>query len=197
VVKPSACEVHAFVFYSSLSFKCPGFEVSVFWHKTFGYFCCICFSYLRLSESQVYFEEYFPSHYTICVCHTRWPRPVWHVMFVCIYICNIICTHTYIHTHKHTLTFKFMFLSMDFIGHSPFLFNCTFLYGVRGGLVGIGTGYRLDCPGVETRWGRDFLHLFRTALKLASLLLSGYRVFPGDKATVVWRSLLTLILRPY
>jgi hypothetical protein len=30
--------------------------------------------------------------------------------------------------------------------------------------VGIATGYGLDGPGIEYRWGRDFPHLFRTAL---------------------------------
>ena len=30
--------------------------------------------------------------------------------------------------------------------------------------VGIVTGYGLDSPGIESRWGRDFLHLSRPAL---------------------------------
>jgi len=30
--------------------------------------------------------------------------------------------------------------------------------------VGIATGYGLDGPGIESRWGRDFLHLSRPAL---------------------------------
>jgi len=30
--------------------------------------------------------------------------------------------------------------------------------------VGIAAGYGLDGPGIESRWGRDFLHLFRPAL---------------------------------
>jgi hypothetical protein len=29
---------------------------------------------------------------------------------------------------------------------------------------GIATGYGLDCPGIETRWGRDFSHTSRPAL---------------------------------
>jgi hypothetical protein len=28
-----------------------------------------------------------------------------------------------------------------------------------GSSVGIATGYGLDGPGIESRWGRDFLHL--------------------------------------
>ena len=31
--------------------------------------------------------------------------------------------------------------------------------------VGIATGYGLDGPGIESRWGRDFPHLSRPALR--------------------------------
>jgi hypothetical protein len=34
----------------------------------------------------------------------------------------------------------------------------------RGSSVGIVTGYRLDGPGIGSRWGQDFLHLSRPAL---------------------------------
>jgi hypothetical protein len=33
-----------------------------------------------------------------------------------------------------------------------------------GNSVGIATGYGLDGPGIESRWGRDFPHLSRPAL---------------------------------
>ena len=33
-----------------------------------------------------------------------------------------------------------------------------------GSVVGIRTGYGLDGPGIESRWGRDFPHLSRPAL---------------------------------
>jgi hypothetical protein len=33
-----------------------------------------------------------------------------------------------------------------------------------GSVVGIATGYGLDGPGIESQWGRDFLHLSRPAL---------------------------------
>jgi hypothetical protein len=33
-----------------------------------------------------------------------------------------------------------------------------------GSLFGIATGYGLDGPGIESRWGRDFPHLSRPAL---------------------------------
>ena len=50
-----------------------------------------------------------------------------------------------------------------------------------GSSVGIATGYGLDGPGIESRWGRDFPHLSRPALGPPSLLYNGYRVFPGGK----------------
>jgi hypothetical protein len=33
-----------------------------------------------------------------------------------------------------------------------------------GSVVGIATGYGLDGPGIESRWGRDFPHLSRPNL---------------------------------
>ena len=33
-----------------------------------------------------------------------------------------------------------------------------------GSSVGIATGYGLDGPGIESRWGRDFPHLSRSVL---------------------------------
>ena len=37
-------------------------------------------------------------------------------------------------------------------------------YRGPGSVVGIETGYCLDGPGIESRWGRDFPHLSRPAL---------------------------------
>jgi len=39
-----------------------------------------------------------------------------------------------------------------------------FISGGPGSSVGIATGYGLDDPGIESRWGRDFPHLSRPAL---------------------------------
>jgi hypothetical protein len=50
-----------------------------------------------------------------------------------------------------------------------------------GSVVGISTGYGLDGPGIESRWGRDFPHLSRPTLGPTSLLYNGYQVFPGGK----------------
>jgi len=43
--------------------------------------------------------------------------------------------------------------------HSRVLRSC-----VPGSVVGIATGYGLDGPEIESRWGRDFPHLSRPAL---------------------------------
>ena len=46
----------------------------------------------------------------------------------------------------------------------------------RDSSVGIATGYGLDDPGMEYRWGRNIPHLCR------QVLYNGYRVsFPGVK----------------
>jgi hypothetical protein len=43
--------------------------------------------------------------------------------------------------------------------------NITFRCQIGlGSSVGIATGYGLDGPGIESRWGRDFPHLSRPAL---------------------------------
>jgi hypothetical protein len=34
-----------------------------------------------------------------------------------------------------------------------------------GSVVGIATAYGLDGPGIESRWGRDFPHLSRPAMR--------------------------------
>jgi hypothetical protein len=45
----------------------------------------------------------------------------------------------------------------------------------------VATGYGLDGPGIETRWGRDFPHLSITSLGPTQPLVNGYRVFPGGR----------------
>jgi hypothetical protein len=50
-----------------------------------------------------------------------------------------------------------------------------------GTSVGIATGYGLDSPGIESRWGEIFVHLSRPALEPTQLPVQGYRVFPGGK----------------
>ena len=51
-----------------------------------------------------------------------------------------------------------------------------------GSIVGIATGYGLDGPGIESRWGRNFPHLSPDRpWSPPSLLYNGYRVFSGGK----------------
>jgi len=56
----------------------------------------------------------------------------------------------------------------------------------RDNAVGIATRFRLDGPGIESPWGRDFSHPSRPALDSPSLLHKGYRVFHGGKAAGTW-----------
>ena len=50
-----------------------------------------------------------------------------------------------------------------------------------GSVVGIATGYGLDGPGIESRWGGGG-EIFRTCPDRPILLYNGYRVFPGVKS---------------
>lgn len=51
-----------------------------------------------------------------------------------------------------------------------------------GSVVGIENGYGLDGPGVESQWGRDFMHPSRSALPDSYSMGSG--VFAGLKRLV-------------
>jgi hypothetical protein len=54
-------------------------------------------------------------------------------------------------------------------------------YRGPGSSVGIATGYWLDGPGIETRWGEIFRTCPDRPWGPPSLLYSGYWVFPGGK----------------
>ena len=58
----------------------------------------------------------------------------------------------------------------------------------RDGSVGIATGYGLEGPGIESRWGSEIFRTFpdRPGFQPASYI-SGYRAFPGSKADGAWR----------
>ena len=65
--------------------------------------------------------------------------------------------------------------------------NEFFTFGGPGSVVGIATGYRLDGPGIESRWGEIFRTCPDRPWGPPSLLYSGYRVFPGLKSGRVVR----------
>ena len=62
--------------------------------------------------------------------------------------------------------------------HNTLLLTIVVYYTVLGGpssVVGIATGYGLERPGIESRWGGGrFFAPVQT-------LYNGYRVFPGGK----------------
>jgi hypothetical protein len=60
-----------------------------------------------------------------------------------------------------------------------FILVCKLGSSGPGSVVGIATAYRLDGPGIESRWGRDFPHLSRPALRPTQPPVQW--VFPGGK----------------
>jgi hypothetical protein len=56
----------------------------------------------------------------------------------------------------------------------------------RGSSVGIATHYGLDGRGVESRWGREFPHPSRPAVRPTQPPIQGYWVFAGGKAAGAW-----------
>ena len=57
----------------------------------------------------------------------------------------------------------------------------------RDSAFGIATFYRLDCPGIESRWERVFRARPDRPWGLPGLLYDGYCVFYGGKAAGAWR----------
>jgi hypothetical protein len=57
--------------------------------------------------------------------------------------------------------------------------------GIAHSVQGLATG--LDSAGIECRWRLFFRTRPDRSWGLPSLLCNGYRVFPGGKATAVWR----------
>ena len=53
---------------------------------------------------------------------------------------------------------------MVLIDQPPLVSNTSTSSRGPGSVFGIATGYGLDGPGIECRWGRDFPHLSRQLL---------------------------------
>jgi len=64
--------------------------------------------------------------------------------------------------------------------------QCTCNVG-RESSVGIATRYRLDGPGIESRWGEIFCVRLDRPWGRLRLLYKRYRVFPVGKAAGPWR----------
>ena len=69
--------------------------------------------------------------------------------------CRDWCTFSYIDSCCASFCLTVHTLSIDFL-------EVPWNYG-PGSVVGIATGYRLDGPGIESLWGRDFPNLSRLA----------------------------------
>ena len=61
------------------------------------------------------------------------------------------------------------------------LIKSYFKFCGPGSSVGIATGYGLDDPGIESRWGDIFLTCPDRPWGPPSLLYNGHQVFPGGK----------------
>jgi hypothetical protein len=87
-------------------------------------------------------------------------------------MCSIIVIIGFVSVAIRDVTVCFMFIvpseeTLPFFRCSLSLKNQDMLidnYGL-GSVVGITTAYGLEGPGIETRWGRDFPHLSRPALR--------------------------------
>jgi hypothetical protein len=91
-----------------------------------------------------------------------------HVLLYSFYpILILVCFSTVKLIRLRTLPLDFYWFKYDISG--------------PGSSVSIATGYGLDGPGIESRWGRDFPHLSRPAVGPTHLLYNRYRVFPGGR----------------
>jgi hypothetical protein len=64
---------------------------------------------------------------------------------------------------------------------TPALYMVNIPSSGPNGSVGIATGYGLDGPSIESRWGEIFHTCPDRPWGPSRLLYSGYRVFPGGR----------------
>jgi hypothetical protein len=83
--------------------------------------------------------------------------------------------------HIFMLLIQYIFLSILYKPTNAFNIIVVSSFCGPGSVVGTVTGYGLDGPGFESRWGRDFRHLSRPAMGRPQSPVNGYRVFPGGK----------------
>jgi hypothetical protein len=70
----------------------------------------------------------------------------------------------------------------------PYYFKYYSARTGRDSVVGIATRYRLDGPGIESWWGRDFLHPYRSLVEPTQPPVKWVPgLFPGGKAAGAWR----------
>ena len=131
-------------------------------------FCCIMFSSVLLWSTVIY------AILLVFYCDTS-------IMFYSIPFHSIVLCSILFHSVGFCCVISY---SIPFI-----VFYFIMLYSIvgRDTPVGVATRYRLDGPGIESRWGRDFPHLPDRPWGPPSLLYNGYRVFPGSKAAGTWR----------
>jgi hypothetical protein len=92
-----------------------------------------------------------------------WMCVLWVLQFasVCMYGCFDNCVGVL------SICVQLVVFAVFYIVCTVFLYCFVHVYlflSGPGSSVGIATGYGLDGPGIEFRWGRDFPHLSRPAL---------------------------------
>ena len=83
----------------------------------------------------------------------------------------------------------FCFLFLLIRATSKFVFGQSYTERPvgRDGSVGIAIRYGLDCPGIESRWGRDFPHPSRPALGSTQPPVEWVRDLSRGKVAGAWR----------
>jgi hypothetical protein len=104
-----------------------------------------------------------PTPYTCCLC---WTAVVGKKLtFKNIRICFVQCCRAHCVTEMLSLwSWQQCFLRLRLSK----IYIYIYIHKVKCGpvsVVGIATAYGLDGPGIESRWGRDFPHLSRPALR--------------------------------